>query len=732
MRSTRTIVLALLLVAVATSGTALAQQGPTFTLGGTTYTKWLWGNQRDQGSMYNFTTIPGEGYGNNGQGTEIELLLNAKVSKAVEVKARLHSRFSQNFWTNGGGWGGNNPPTVPCVAGNCGEFDARSNQYVKLRGVTVTLTPGYSWLDSATIGSSDWGMFDPFVVGRIRYIDRDNVQGLLFQGSAIGKSLTWDAARISLYRLAQGPNWTTGNYHAADGAYVGQFKYSSGSLWDVGGLIQWVNDIEIDQTDINWDNGLDTRMRFRNTVIGGKVGVHPSATVDAKAAFYYSTYESANDLAPASHSYGMNGYSTLPAGKHDDWTGKLNLDFSDIGGSGFGVNVEAFHIGAEYASIMAARRESDVLLTEGHDATWAFPGPSNARYGIWGGNASAIGYGGWQKNAQQVATISVDNEFTDFDEPMAETAIGWEGLTITPTFQKGALDLAAEYSYITYDTNWQAWGDPSRSITSTDFPAADTSVGMGSYRSAYAPFQDKTTHIGLVKGKYVIEAGKGIDVFGKLKFISETDKRMNDAKYLPYKAGDCATSGTLGCKGEKNFYSTGNSTGDYFNNPGVITGANGQQGYQWKPFNDLSDDDRDLSYFMMQLGAGYQWTRDLYGSLEYNYYNADLQDGNTAFQAYNLMEMASGKHQKNQVIAKFRYTLGGLSECGLVYEYNFGTFEPDFGDGYVPTRANQDTANNVHVPLNSLGFFNRYGGWNTLEKRDFDQQRLKAYIKILF
>ncbi|HYN40635.1 MAG TPA: hypothetical protein VE129_02570 [Thermoanaerobaculia bacterium] len=730
MRSTRTIVLALLLVAVATSGTALAQQGPTLTLGGTTYTKWLWGNQRDQGSMYNFTTIPGEGYGNNGQGTEIELLLNAKVSKAVEVRARLHSRFSQNFWTNGGGWGGNNPPTVPCVAGNCGEFDERSNQYVKLRGVTVTLTPGYSWLDSATIGSSDWGMFDPFVVGRIRYIDRDNVQGLLFQGSAIGKSLTWDAARISLYRLAQGPNWSTGNFHAADGAYVGQFKYSAGSLWDLGGLVQWVNDIEIDQKDINFDNGLDTRMRFRNTVLGGKVGVHPSATVDAKAAFYYSTYESANDLAPAS--FGMNGYSTVPAGKHTDWSGRLNLDFSDLGGSGFGVNVEAFHIGAEYASIMAARRESDVLLTEGHDATWAFPGPSNARYGIWGGNASAIGYGGWQGNAHQVATISVDNEFTDFNEPMAETAIGWEGLTITPTFQKGALDLAAEFSYITYDTNWQAWGDPSKSITNTLYPAADMSVGMGSFRSAYAPFQDKTTQIGLVKGKYVIEAGKGIDVFGKLKFINETDKRMNDARYLPYAAGDCTTSGTLGCKNVKNNYSTGNSTADFFNNPGVITGANGQQGYQWKPFDSLSDDDRDLSYFMMQIGAGYQWTRDLYGSLEYLYYNADLQDGNTAFQAYNMMEMASGKHRKNQLIAKFRYTLGGLSECGLVYEYNFGTFEPDYGDGYVATRASQDTANNVHVPLNSLGFFNRYGGWNTLEKRDFDQQRLKAYIKILF
>ena len=178
MRSIKTIGLALLLMAVAVSGTAWAQQGPTFTLGGTTYTKWLWGNLRNQGSLYNFTTVPGEGYGDNGQGTEIELLLDAKVSKAVEVKARLHSRFSQNFWTNGGGWGGNNPPTVPCVAGNCGEFDSRSDQYVKLRGVTVTLTPGYSWLDSATIGSSDWGMFDPIAVGRIRYIDRDNVAGL--------------------------------------------------------------------------------------------------------------------------------------------------------------------------------------------------------------------------------------------------------------------------------------------------------------------------------------------------------------------------------------------------------------------------------------------------------------------------------------------------------------------------------------------------------------------------
>ena len=99
----------LLIAAVAVPTAALAQESK-LVIGGTTYTKWLWGNQRDDGSLYNFTTVPGEGYGDNGQGSEVELLLNAKLSKQVEVKARIHSRFSQNQWTNFGGFGGSRRP----------------------------------------------------------------------------------------------------------------------------------------------------------------------------------------------------------------------------------------------------------------------------------------------------------------------------------------------------------------------------------------------------------------------------------------------------------------------------------------------------------------------------------------------------------------------------------------------------------------------------------------------
>lgn len=731
--------LALGLAAAVAAGPAAAQS--KFTISGTTYTKWLWGNQRDQGALYNFTTVPGEGYGDNGQGSEVELLLNARLSRAVQVQARLHSRFNQNFWTNFGGFG-NPTGGNDCTGGGCGETDARSNQYVKLRGVAVTLTPGYSWIDSATIGANDFGMFDPYVIGRLRYIDRDNASGLLFQGSAAGKSFTWDLTRISLPRLWAGPFFNTGTYHAADAAYGLQMKYAIGSVADVGGIAQFVNDQEVRSDDFNFDNGRSTRFRFKNSVVGLKVGVHPNAKLDARLAYYHSNSDTSDALASGDttpngkYFTDINKYSPVPLGNREGWSGRANVDLNDPFGVGLSFKIEAFHIGADYVSMMASRREADVLLTEGHDAAFAFGGPSNAIYGVFGGNKTRIGYGGWDGTAQQVATINVDNDFTDFDEPMAETAIGWQGLTIVPTFSAGGLDLQAELSFIGYDTNWQAWGDASRSIFQTPYPGQDLDSGLAHFRSAFAPFQDKKTTLGALNAKYVIAAGKGIDVFGKLKFLNETDNRMNDAAFLPYKAGDCA-GGTTACKNQENFYSTGNSTSGLYSNPSVITVTNPvtgvkTTGYQWKPFDSLSDDDRDLKYFSFNLGAGYQVTNDLYASLTYAYYNADLKDGNSAFQAYRLHELASGKSTKNQLIVKLKYTLGGLSECGLEYQYNFGTFDPDFGGGYVVQYASEDTARNVGVPVNSPGFAGRFTGWNSLLSREFDQQRLKAFMKVQF
>ncbi len=714
---------------------AFAQGGEQkLSLTGVNYTKWLWGNQRYDGSLYNFTTVPGEGYGDNGQGTEFEILVASRPSKWIEVSGRLKARFNQNFWTNFGGFGGRNPalenpPAGDCIGGDCGEFDPRSAQYVKFRGLTVRLTPGFRYLDAVTIGSNDWGMFDPFSIGKIRYIDRDNGSGLLFQGAFADRKLTYDWVRISLPRLWAGPNFQTGEYTGQDAAYGLQLTYRPTSTFDIAGVYEYVNDIEVDSTDFNLDNGRSLVTRFRNDVTGVRLGFHPNPKIDARGAVYFSSADSDPALG-APGSFGLSGFSPVPAGKLDDQAWKVDVDlFSPFGGT-LSFNLEYFDIGAQYVSMMAARRESDVLLTEGHDGAWGFPGPANAAFGVFAGNPTRIGYGGWQGNAQQVATINVDNEFTDFDEPMAETVIGWKGFTVVPTFSVGSLNLSAEYTYVDYNTNWQAYGDPSRGLQDTIYPTHELDTGVGhNFRSAYAPFQDKETQIAVFKGDYLLDVGKGVELSFKVKYIDETDKRMNDPRFLPYQAGDCPGGG-IACSSNVNEYSAGHSSSEIYGNPPVIT-VDGVTGYQWKPFDSLSDDDRDLKYWLYRGSVGYQLSDQLHASLAVEHYDVDLKDGNTAFQAYQLHEMASGQHRKDKIIVMASYILGG-AEFGLDYEYDTGTFDPEFGGGFVPQVADEAIAHDHNVPVGSLGFSGRYGGWNSLEKRDFDQQRLKAFMKVRF
>ncbi|MBJ6764680.1 hypothetical protein JGU66_28260 [Myxococcaceae bacterium JPH2] len=715
-------------VALVPAAALADDSGPKLTIGGTTYTKWLLGNMQEQGAMYNFTTVPGEGYGDNGIGTELELLLNAKVSPQVEVNGRIHSRFNQNFWTNFGGFGGD--PSKPCVAGDCGEFDPRSNQYIKLRGMSVTLRPGYL-VDTAVIGSNDLGQFDPFVIGRIRYIDRDNAQAVLLQGSAFERKLTWDAARIALPRLWAGPGFSTGLFHANDAVYGFQAKYTVNEMVDLGGIFDYANDQEVRTSDNNVDDGRSLTPRYRNGVGGLKAGVHVGSWMDVRAAFYTS-YSNADPILSAANFNGISGYSAVIAGRHSDQTYMLNAALNDPLDMGLSLNLQLFSIGKNYTSVMASRREADVLLTEGHDGSFAFPGPSNASYGVFKGNPTRIGYGGWTSEGQQVATVNVDNDFTDFDEPFAESVIGWRGVTANPVYTHGALELSGEYSFITYGQNWQAYGDSSQPLNATQYPGAELDTGVGhNFRSIFQPFQDKRTNIVAVRAKYVLDVAKGIDLFGRFKYIHETDKRLNDPRFLPYQAGACAADGS-GCDNSLvNDYSTGNSTSGLYSNPGVITNSQGQTGYQWKPFDNIADDDRVLDYTTFTAGAGYQFTDDLYVSASYSKFFADLLDGNTAFQAYNLHEMASGKHNKNQLLVRARYILSGV-EFGLEGQYAFGTYKPDFGTGFVTQYADDTISADHHVKVGSAGFTNRFGGWNSMEEREFTQLRMKAFMKAQF
>ncbi|PYQ63009.1 MAG: hypothetical protein DMF53_11520, partial [Acidobacteria bacterium] len=363
MRFNRGLTIALLACCAAlASMPARAVDGQTMIITGEDYTKWLWGNQHTDGSVYNFTTVPGEGYGDNGQGTEIDLLIASHPSKNIEVTARLQSRFNQNQWTNYGGFGGRNPalenpPGGDCIGGDCGEFDPRSNEYIKMRGLTARFTPGFKWLDAATIGSSDLGMFDPYTIGKIRYIDRDNAKAVLFQGPLGSRKLTYDLIRVSLPRLFAGPNFNTGDYAGQDGAYGLQLKLNPSSLFDITGMYERVRDVEVSARDTGnngLDNGRDLTSRFKNDVYGAKFGIHPSSKFDLRGLYYYSTADANPKLTPTS--FGLSGFSPALAGKVSDPLYKANVDLNDPFGVGLSFNLEYFNIGAQYTSILAARR----------------------------------------------------------------------------------------------------------------------------------------------------------------------------------------------------------------------------------------------------------------------------------------------------------------------------------------------------------------------------------------
>jgi hypothetical protein len=116
-------------VGAALAGPAQAQPGEIEWFG-SVYAKFLDGDRRLQGALYNNAeTTPGESGGDQGQGIEFELMFRNQVSNQVEIGGRLKARFNQNFWTNFGGFGPE-------------ENDPRSAQYVKMRGVYAIITPG--------------------------------------------------------------------------------------------------------------------------------------------------------------------------------------------------------------------------------------------------------------------------------------------------------------------------------------------------------------------------------------------------------------------------------------------------------------------------------------------------------------------------------------------------------------------------------------------------------------
>ncbi len=663
---------------------------------GTIYAKFLDGNRRFENALYNNAeTTPGEAGGDQGQGIEFELMFNSQVTKQVEIGGRLKSRFNQNFWANYGGFGE-------------WEDDPRSAQYVKLRGVWARITPGLDWLDSATIGSNDWGMFDAFTQGKSRYIDRDNSSGVLLQGSALDRQLRWDFAWVSLARYFQGVGFNTGDLNTNDGNYVGQLSFTPSPDWNATLIGMYARDKELDENnDTNPLNGIGVRTRWDNAVVGLKGQFSGLGFMDIKGAYYYSDYSIAGSECDANNLESCRFSPMLKDSASDDaWT--LNLDFNQLFFDGLSLSVQFFDIGSDYQSITAARRESDVLITEGQEGTWQWGLPDYNYGSRTGPGAAGLGYGGWNEEVQQVVSTIADNDFTDFDEPVAYSVIGWRGVTLVPKWQFGNWELSGEYSYIDFNTNWQACGGQDKDVGCI-YPRMEGTHAWGlggDYRSPYAPYQDRLMQIFALKAMYTLDVGNGLDLMARYKYISDEDKRVTKSKFL---------------------------TDAYDGYPIAGPSLNPN----WIPNVGLGGcvgcDDREADYDTYGISAGYQLTPDLYAALIYELHKVELIDGTIDVAPVGLgfegaplsyAEYVTGDHTKNRLGLTFSYFLSGV-DFGGTFDYFWGEYDPYFYTNVDGKRVRLRPGAGTNLISTALGDI-------STSKYDYGQYRMKVWMKVGF
>ena len=203
-----------------------------------------------------------------------------------------------------------------------------SSKYMKLRGAYVQLTPGYSWLNTALIGSSDWGYFDPFTVGKVRYIDRDNYNGFYFKGPVYGGG-TWEAARLSL------PNYLQSNYGQGSVCCNSDATQFNEAVYIVQGK-QSLGPVKFDRAAIS--SSMTTRtIRLTPTPLDGtdrsNFQQEPRGIVEGRVQsdrWYRSARRRTTARATATPACSISRGSTRPKSSIGDRAYKLDADFSSL------------------------------------------------------------------------------------------------------------------------------------------------------------------------------------------------------------------------------------------------------------------------------------------------------------------------------------------------------------------------------------------------------------------
>jgi hypothetical protein len=517
-----------------------------FELSGKIYTKYLFQNDATTGCLSLSNPFwPDNIGGHNGACSELQIGITGRVSDRVTAGAAIQSRWGalwQDWWENGDTrW--DYPTNTPFTENTSGESLGMNHaQYIKLRSAWARIAapiPTVRWIH---VGSSDLGMFNEWTIGKSRYIDRTNGNGVFVEG-ALGP-ISYHTAAVALPKLYVGPRWNTGLKHSdplagfwgADWGYAARLGYAPTSDLTLGLVGAYLQDVEADRFDpdltgtpsaergadhaINWDD----RFRALNGTL--EAAYTPSAlealSVRGLLAYgwnyvntEYATNAVQNDqgFSPLVYRFDEVTGAPLPV---SDFAGKVLLELSDPFENGLSFKAEYFNIGENFNANFGARREADVLLTDG----------------IIGGGFVTGG---------QLPTLNIANEFVDFDEPWYESIIGWHGGTGVAEFVKGSFKVSGEYTLIGYNTNAQGrdverlypdflytdgFTDPLAFTANSDY--SNVHDRGRDPRSVYKEFQDRRTQLAVLNVESLVPGVDRLTARLKAKVIHDVDTRKAD------------------------------------------------------------------------------------------------------------------------------------------------------------------------------------------------------------
>jgi hypothetical protein len=455
-------VIVILLAVSFIAATAFAAE---LTIGSRYYTKILDRNSYDVNK-----------YATTGNGTgirsELELSLAGKVSDKAEMGGRILT-----VW---------NPAGVPDNSYSDWLGFAQGANLWQVRGMWLNFYPAtIPTLKAVHIGSTDLGMFNAWTVGKLRWIDRDNARMILGQGE-LGKA-KYSLGIFPVFPY-MGPDWGSAQWAGTPGipldarrnwATAANLAFSPTQSLNIILTASHVQAVQEDLTPPTDETKAVTR--FDNAVETIELAFKPNTIYSVSGLVGLSNYSLNKPLLGFD-----TWYPHLPYANVTGNAMKLGLAADDPLGIGLTVKGEYFNVSPDFVSIMAARRETNVLLSEGH-----------VRYGA-GTNGST-----WKGDVGYTPSAFADNGITDWNETFYNNCIGTNGITIVPEFRRGALGIKGEVSTMTNGLNSQ-------------------SVDIAKYWWS-APKVNQSSMLGAIRVDYLLPFRNGLNVFAKYKMANSSD-----------------------------------------------------------------------------------------------------------------------------------------------------------------------------------------------------------------